>query len=239
MTSLSGAIIAAGRGERLRNTTGGVPKPLVKVGSETLLIRQIKAMLALGVRPVHVIVNEETAQLMAEYRISVPPAVDLVVRDTPSSMESLLVLGERIEPGRFLLATVDAVLRLDEFGSFVERACELTAPNRPAQWDGALGVVKWRGDRHPLFAEVAADGQISGLNGRASESVTAGVYVFSTRIFDHAAAARTRELSAMRHFLALLIEAGMRFAAVRLKGVIDVDEGADLAAARAMLAEDR
>lgn len=33
---LSGAIIAAGKGERLRDAAGGVPKPLVRLGDETL-----------------------------------------------------------------------------------------------------------------------------------------------------------------------------------------------------------
>lgn len=234
--SLSGAIIAAGRGERLRRAVGGLPKPLVEVGGEVLLMRQVQAMLALGLEPVHAIVNSETARIMTARRINLPAAVDLVVRDTPNSMESLLTLGERLAPGRFVLSTVDVVIERDEFGRFVERACELTDPERPAHHEGALGVVKWRGDRHPLFADVAADGLIVGLNRTETECVTAGVYLFSTRIFDHAADARTRGLDAMRRFLAMLVEVGMRFAAVELAAAIDVDEGADLDAARTMLA---
>jgi choline kinase len=232
--SLSGAIIAAGRGERLRPAVGGLPKPLVEVGGEILLMRQVQAMLALGLRPVHVIVNSETAQIMAARSINVPAAVDIIVRDTPNSMESLLTLGERLAPGRFVLATVDVVIERGEFSRFVERACELTDPERLAQYDGAMGVVKWRGDRHPLFANVAADGLITALNRHETDFVTAGVYLFSTRIFDHAADARIHGLDAMRRFLALLIEAGMKFAAVELEGVIDVDEGADLDAARTL-----
>ena len=38
---LQGAIIAAGRGERLRNSTrDDIPKPLVKLGGEAMLLRQ-------------------------------------------------------------------------------------------------------------------------------------------------------------------------------------------------------
>jgi hypothetical protein len=41
----------------------------------------------------------------------------------------------------------------------------------------------------------------------------------------------------MRSFLALLVEKGIRFAAIELEGVIDIDEANDLYSARAALAE--
>ncbi len=48
-----GAIIAAGRGERLRASSGlGVPKPLVKVAGVPLLVRQANAMLSAGAETV-------------------------------------------------------------------------------------------------------------------------------------------------------------------------------------------
>jgi NDP-sugar pyrophosphorylase family protein len=235
-TGLSGAIVAAGHGERLRAASGGVPKPLVEVGGEALLLRQARAMIALGVRSVHVIVNSETARIMGQRALKMPAEVELCVRDTANSMESLLTLGERIAPGRFVLATVDAVLAPDEFRRFVDRAADLTNPAALERLDGALGVVKWRGDRHPLFAEVASGGLIAALGAEKTATVTAGVYLFSTGIFDHAVEARTRRLNAMRQFLGLLVEKGMRFAAIELVEVIDVDEGADLEAAHRMLA---
>src|SRR5271170_3700980 len=61
ISGLSGAILAAGRGERLRDASGGIPKPLVELGGEALLVRQSRALAALGVSPVHAIINSETA----------------------------------------------------------------------------------------------------------------------------------------------------------------------------------
>jgi NDP-sugar pyrophosphorylase family protein len=232
---LSGAIIAAGTGTRLRAAVDGMPKPLVEIGGETLLVRQARAMLAMGAAPVHAIVNSETARMLDERALKLPAGVELCVRDTANSMESLLTLGERIAPGRFMLATVDAVLADAEFRRFIDGALRLTDPGPPQCLDGALGVVRWRGDKHPLFAEVAADGLITALGGPESELVTAGVYFFSTRIFDYAAQARARGLDALRKFLGLLAADGMKFAAIELEGVIDVDEAADLAAARAIV----
>jgi choline kinase len=245
---LSGAIIAAGRGERLRNAVHGVPKPLVEIDGETLLVRQARAIASVGASPVHVVVNSETAGMLHDRGIArdgeheqargsehdrssthnrgfaLPPEVKLYVRDTPNSMESLLMLGEHIAPGRFLMTTVDAILSRSELARFAKHAIELTA----------LGVVRWRGDKRPLFAKVA-DGVILALGDGEAPQVTAGLYLFSTRIFELAEEARAAGLDAMRQYLALLIRRGMRFAAIDLNDVIDVDEAADLDAARALV----
>ncbi|HKV54861.1 MAG TPA: NTP transferase domain-containing protein [Candidatus Binataceae bacterium] len=234
---LSGAIIAAGRGERLRPASGAIPKPLVELNGEPLLMRQIRELREAGASPIHAIVNSETHRLMLERRLALAGDVDLTVRDTTSSMESLLTLGERIRPGRFVLTTVDAVLTTHEMARFVTNATKI-ATTPESGLDGALGVVKWRGDSRPLFARVAADGVIAALGDRHAPMVTAGVYWFTSAIFDYAAEARARGLDALRRFLALLIEKSMKFAALELEQVIDVDEEADLAAARAMLARE-
>ncbi len=237
MAGLSGAILAAGRGERLREAVGGIPKPLVEVGGEPMIVRQARTMLSLGVSPVHVIVNSETAQAMRGRATALPAGVELCVRDTANSMESLLTLGERIAAGRFVLATVDAVTSAGEFRGFVARATNLTDPAASAGvhvLDGALGVVKWRGDRKPLFVRIAAGGLIASFGEDATPLVTAGVYLFSTGIFAHSAGARAAGLGAMREFLAYLLTKEMRFAAIEMKHVVDVDEGGDLETARAI-----
>jgi choline kinase len=235
---ISGAIIAAGRGERLRRAVDGLPKPLVELAGEPLLIRQIRALIAIGADPVHVVVNRETSSLIAQRGLKIPMTAQLFARDTANSLESLLVLGERISAGYFVMATVDAILPHGQLQRFVDRARTLTnkGSEEAGGFDGALGVVRWRGDRRPLYAEVAADGLIRGLGKGESHLVTAGVYFFSTRIFDHGHEARALHLQALRSFLALLVEKGTRFAAIKLEGVIDIDEADDLYAARAALA---
>jgi NDP-sugar pyrophosphorylase family protein len=234
MADLSGAIIAAGRGDRLRGASGGIPKPLVDLAGEPMIVRQARAMLSVDARPVHVIVNSETAGLMRVRALTMPDGVDLCVRDTANSMESLLTLGERIRGDRFLLATVDAVTSGEEFRRFVARATNLTDPAGDHGLDGALGVIKWRGDKNPLFVQETGDSLISGLGKSESTKVTAGVYLFSTEIFAHGAEARAVGLNAMRQFLAHLLTRKMRFAAIQMDNVVDVDEGEDLEAARAI-----
>jgi NDP-sugar pyrophosphorylase family protein len=232
---LSGAILAAGRGQRLRPASGAVPKPLIDLGGQPLLFRQIDLLIMTGVSPIHVIVNSETRRVMHQRGLRPPDNVELTVGDTTNSMESLLRLGEQIAPGFFLLMTVDAVLYAQDIRDFVTNATKSIA-NPGLRLDGALGVVKWRGDAHPLFAQIADDGVITAFGEQQSPMVTAGIYLFSTAIFVHAAEARMRGLDAMRRFLVMLLEKGARFAALEVPWAIDVDDAADLRAAHEMIA---
>ncbi len=225
-----GAIIAAGRGERLRASSGiAIPKPLVELDGVPLLARQASAMLASGAEDVLAVVNSETASIARDKPF--PSGLKIVVRDTASSMESLFALGESLRPGHFLLATVDAVLPAAEFRRFVEQARKLAADGA---CDGVLAVVRWRGDHRPLFTEVTDSGLITSLGQRETSLVTAGVYWLPTGIFRLVAAARERRLAAMRSFLQMLVEEKFRLGAVEVEGAIDIDEASDLEAARRM-----
>jgi len=231
---LSGAILAAGHGQRLRRVSGGLPKPLIDLGGQPLLLRQIDLLIGSGLNPIHVIVNSETQRLMNERDLHAPDGVNLLMRDTANSMESLLNLGERIAPGLFLLMTVDAVLYASDIRSFVTNATKIVA-NPRLRLDGVLGVVKWGGDANPLFVRIAADGLITALGESQSPMVTAGIYLLSTAVFVHAAEARMRGLNAMRRFLAMLLDKRMRFASLEVPRAIDIDDAATLRAAQDMI----
>jgi NDP-sugar pyrophosphorylase family protein len=236
VSGLHGAIIAAGRGERLRGAVDDLPKPLVELSGEAMLVRQARMLRHAGAETVVALVNSETAGLIAARPVRLPPWMELHSRDTASSMESLFTLGEHLRGARhFLLATVDAVAEAAELRRFATRALELTG-GAPARFDGVLALVRWRGEKRPLFAEVGPDGAIAALGGPESAMVTAGFYYLPAAIFDFAARARAERLDAMRKLLAMAVLSGMRLAAIELKIAIDVDESADLAAARAMVA---
>jgi NDP-sugar pyrophosphorylase family protein len=233
---MTGAIIAAGRGERLRNASAGLPKPLVELDGRPMLIRQIELMQRHGLQRVNIIINSETAGLIDKKQIVLPAGVDCCVKDTPSSMESLLALGARLQAASFLLATVDAVVTDGEFERFLNASRNrVTSKKSQGSLDGVLGMVEWRGDARPLFVNLASDGLITGFGGERGAVVTAGLYCFTPRIFEHAEEARSLKLNSLRQFLGLLIARQFRFAAVELTGVVDVDEAADLAAAQKLV----
>src|SRR5215469_5627325 len=108
VTELQGAIIAAGRGERLRaSTRDDIPKPLVMLGGDPMLKRQARALLDAGASSVVAIVNSETARLARESAIPLDDVARIVVRDTANSMETMLALGDLLAPGWFIASTVD------------------------------------------------------------------------------------------------------------------------------------
>jgi choline kinase len=233
VTKLQGAIIAAGRGERLRVSTGDdLPKPLVKLGGEAMLSRQARALLDAGASSVVAVINSETARVAKEISLQTPTALRLVVRDTANSMETMLALAEVLEPGWFIASTVDAVIPQIELVRFVNESRGKIEACREKNLAGVLAVTRWRGEAKPLFADVTENGLILGLGNRQTSMVTAGLYFLSTRVFDFAADARRAGLDALRRFLALPIERGMRLDAIEIDGSIDVDEASDLDAAR-------
>ena len=102
-------------------------------------------------------------------------------------------------------ATVDAVVPGDEFARFTRAACERT---QEGKFDGMLGVVRWRGDRKPLFADIDEDGLIVGLGEKETAIVTAGIYWLSTALFRSRAPARARRPSAGGAVLGVVGEGG-------------------------------
>jgi NDP-sugar pyrophosphorylase family protein len=230
--TMQGAIIAAGRGERLRIASDDVPKPLVELGGETMLVRQARALQAAGASSVVAIINSETARAAERMNFVTPPGVKIVVKDTASSMDTMLTLGDWLAPGWFVAATVDAIVPAPELARFVTEARRIVEYRSDEQVAGVLSVTRWRGDRKPLFADVSKEGLITRLGSEESSSVTAGLYFLHTRIFALAGEARRAGLDALRRFLALLIDSQMKLYAVEVAGAIDVDEQSDLEAAR-------
>ena len=240
VAKLQGAIVAAGHGERLRRSGGvDVPKPLVELGGETMLARQARAMLDAGAASVVAVVNSETARVAAAMKLAMPAAAKVVVRDTANSMETMLTLGEFMAPGWFVAATVDAIVPPLEFARYIAESQRVVSTSDDDKLAGVLAVTRWRGERKPLFAEVTKEGLIARLGGAETPLVTAGLYFLSTRVFSLSANARRAGLDALRKFLALLIEQGLRLRAVEIGGAIDVDEASDLAAARIAIRSNR
>ena len=232
MNRPAGLILAAGRGERLRPGVCGLPKPLVELDGITLLARQTLELSGAGAFPITAIVNSETAALISDRAIGLPSELSLIVRDTANSMETLLAGADHLGCDRFLAATVDAVLGTGELNRFAAKSALASAADSASSFDGALGLVRWRGDRKPLFAQVDSEARITQLGSVPSNFVTAGVYYLPYRIIDFGEKARRAGVGALREFLALLLSEGLRLKGVFVDRVIDVDEPADLAAAR-------
>lgn len=226
-------IIAAGWGRRL----GGGPKALTRVGDRTLIDLVIEGLVEAGADALTCIVNEQATAVCEHVRRAWPSLeVDWLVRSTPTSMHSFLLVLERMHAAGeadCFLTTVDAVGRPGTTRRFVQAAAAL----RPAL---ALGVTDLIEDEKPLYA-VAAEAPagpaepfpVARLSSEAGASpfVTAGFYWASPAILAEKDRALSAGFTALRQFLDLVVRAGHSCWAVPLPPVVDVDRPEDVVAA--------
>ncbi|MCE5244449.1 MAG: NTP transferase domain-containing protein [Syntrophobacteraceae bacterium] len=227
-------IIAAGTGERLARGGVSIPKPLLPVRGEPLISRIIHAAAKVRADSVACIVNDLNPDIAAYLRgTSWPIPVDVVVKTTPSSMESLFTLAPLLCDGPFLLSTVDTIFGPDTLESFCGEVLRL------ADAGGALALTRYIDDEKPLYAVIDENRKITamGADAAGSEYITAGFYFFHPGIFSLVDEARRRKLTALRQFLGLMIESGYPLYGIPVSKTIDVDHPEDIEKAEAFLKE--
>ncbi len=228
---MKAGIIAAGVGSRLAQGGIAAPKPLVKVSGETLLDRAIREAVRAGASRVALIVNPIFPEVIAHLEgQSWPAPLDLLVWESPSSLESFLALKPYLEDSPFLLLTVDSVLAPGALAAFVNQAGE-------AKTDGALGLTAFQDDEKPLSVELDDTGRILSIGSGHSPYITAGCYFFKPQVFEWEAEARKRQLQALREFLAMLAAEGFSLQGIDVGPAVDVDRPEDIAKAEAFLRE--
>jgi NDP-sugar pyrophosphorylase family protein len=95
---LSGGIIAAGEGSRLRQAGWAVPKPMVPVAGVPRIASAIRNFVAAGITRLSIIVNEQERDCAAWVRGRFPELdLRLTVKTTASSLESFR--ESRAKPG--------------------------------------------------------------------------------------------------------------------------------------------
>jgi NDP-sugar pyrophosphorylase family protein len=234
--SLRAGILAAGRGERLRSQTDHL-KPLVKVGSQTLIEHVLNSMSDAGASEVVVIINEDSVAVRDHVTAKKWPfALRWIVETTPTSMHSLLRLVETLaadgDEGPFLLSTVDTVAGAQTYARFMAQAqlhpeaavtLALTGPGK---------------DEKPLLVRMApGNSRIIAIGPAAapSDQATAGLYAVRSSILREAEAARREGVDALRTFLGRLLARGYHLAGIPIACSIDVDRPADIRTAEEFL----
>jgi len=223
---LSGGIIAAGEGSRLRQAGWMVPKPMVPVAGVPLIESTIRNFIAAGITRLSIIVNEQERECAAWVQTRFPALeLRLIVKTTASSLESFREVTREAESGRMLVSTVDAWCRPADFARFVD-----AARRRPIEAT-VLAVTPLVEDEKPLGAVLDADGRVLSLGGAAPALVTAGMYLVSERARRLEPPAR---LGRLREYLQWLLETGEPMYGEVIETVVDVDRAEDVALAEAL-----
>jgi NDP-sugar pyrophosphorylase family protein len=227
---LRAGILAAGRGERLRDSSD--LKPLARIGGETLIEHVLKSMNDAGASEVVVIINEDSRAVRDHVaKRDWPFALRWIVETTPTSMHSFLRLVEVLAAdgtdGPFLLSTVDTVTSPKAYANFMEQA-------RAHDAAMTLALGSPRDDEKPLLVRMKAGASRIEAFGDG-EYATAGVYAVRPIILHEADQARRDGIDALRKFLQRLLERGYHLAGIPIPDSIDVDGPADIEAAEALL----
>ena len=229
--SLTGGIIAAGDGRRLRGDGWSVPKPLVPVAGVPLLEVVVRNFLASAITPISIIVNERDGECVAWARTCLPGAdLRFIVKTTASSLESFTRVAAAGLPGSMLISTVDAWCRPDDFARFV------AAARRRPPTAAVLAITPLVADENPLWVSVGPGGRVRRVGGPAGDAVTAGLYLLPEALRRRLPPA---PLGRLREYLAWLVERGEPMYAETIETVVDVDRASDVALAESLAHAER
>ena len=234
--SLKYGLIAAGQGSRLVAEGITAPKPLVKVGGETLIGRLIRLFCENDAESVSVIVNEEMTQVydyLKTIKLSVP--LNIVVKSTPDSFQSFCELHPFLqdEESKICLTTVDPIFHENELAAYVRHFMNDDVD------DALMGVTDYIDDEKPLYVKIEDGGnEIEGFYDEpCSPFVSAGIYGLCTNALDTLERCVNNGESRMRNFQRALIREGKRLKAWQFSKVIDIDHVSDIAKAEELCAK--
>lgn len=237
-TVLTGGIIAAGQGSRLKRDGFSLPKPMVPVAGVPLIERVVSNFTTAGITRLQVIFNEEDRACAAFIQKRFPDLdIRCIVKTTRSSYESFWEVGQRVGPGLTLMSTVDWICPEGAFRRFVDQALRQGSGQALgcSQACAVLAVTPFVADEKPLWVTLDPSGRVSGIGGDSGDVVTAGLYLVSSTIF--AKAPHPSTLGRLRDFLSWLVASGEPVYGVVMDQVIDLDRAEDLQLAETLVTD--
>lgn len=142
----SAMVLAAGRGERMGALTEHMPKPLLPIGRETLIARQIRRLAAAGVRDI--VVNTSYRALQLREYLGDGARFDVQIRYSDEGEPPLETAGGIIRALPLLGAEPFIVVNADVVSDFefaqlrppVKLGTLVLVPNPPHHANGDFGI---------------------------------------------------------------------------------------------------
>ncbi len=228
------AIIAAGEGSRLAQEGVKEPKPLIQLQGIPIIERLVMLFATQGASSINIIINEQQPQTLSRLQqLQQRYPINIVVKDTPSSMHSLHALSHLLRGEKFCLTTVDTIFKEQEFAEYIK---EFEA----SQHDGLMAVTDYIDDEKPLYVDTDTDLNITAFADNpsaASRYISGGIYGLDDRALDILDACMAAGIERMRNFQRNLVKGGLKLKAYPFKKIIDIDHAEDITKAEEFLAE--
>ena len=227
------AIIAAGEGSRLAREGVKAPKPLIELQGIPIIERLVMLFASQDASSINIIINEQqpdTLQLLKKLQKQYP--INIVVKDTPSSMHSLHALSHLLRGEKFCLTTVDTIFKKQEFTEYI-KAFENSS------YDGLMAVTDFIDDEKPLYVDTDEDLNITAFaDSPTAESryISGGIYGLQDNALDILDECMASGIERMRNFQRSLVKGGLHLKAHPFNKIIDIDHAEDIAKAEEFLA---
>ena len=227
------AIIAAGEGSRLAREGVKAPKPLIELQGIPIIERLVMLFASQGASSINIIINEQqpdTLQLLKKLQKQYP--INIVVKDTPSSMHSLHALSHLLRGEKFCLTTVDTIFKEQEFTEYI-KSFECST------YDGLMAVTDFIDDEKPLYVDTDEDLNITAFADSptaASRYISGGIYGLQDNALDILDECMASGIERMRNFQRSLVKGGLHLKAHPFNKIIDIDHAEDIAKAEEFLA---
>ena len=229
------AIIAAGEGSRLAIEGVKAPKPLIQLQGVPIIERLIRIFARTGAESISVIINEQqpdTFKFLQQLKKEFP--INIVVKDTPSSMHSMHALSKYLRGGKFCLTTVDTLFKEEEFVRYIEK---LENSNQ----DGIMAVTDYIDDEKPLYVATDDNLNITAFCDTATPDtkyISGGIYGLSDKALDILDECMSQDIARMRNFQRALVAGGLTLQAHPFGKIIDIDHAEDIAKAEKFIQEE-
>lgn len=231
------AIIAAGEGSRLAREGVKQPKPLIELQGVPIIERLVRLFMRHGASSVSIIINEQQPQtraLLQSLQEELP--INLVVKDTPSSMHSMHALMPHLQGDeKFCLTTVDTLFHEKEFARYI-------AAFEQSSCDGLMAVTDYIDDEKPLYVETDGELNITAFGDSAVEGsryISGGIYGLTPKALDTLQKCMEQGIARMRNFQRMLIGDGLALQAYPFTKIIDIDHAEDIEKAEKFLNEEK
>lgn len=229
------AIIAAGEGSRLASEGVTTPKPLTPLSGVPIIERLIRIFMRNNAQSISIIINEQQPDTLALLnRLQEEYPLNIVVKNTPSSMHSMYALAPYLKSGKFCLTTVDTIFKESEFREYIRLFEE-------SDCDGMMGVTEYIDDEKPLYITTDEQMQITGFHDTAPADVryiSGGIYGLSSKAIETLQKCIDSGQSRMRNFQRQLISDGLILQAFPFGKIIDIDHATDIQKAEKIISEE-